>query len=206
MYTIRNWRGRFINNLIKNLGFTSYLELGISVGECWKEIELENKVGIDTWVQIEDNRVISTTTDEFFNLLDSSKKFDLVFIDADHEKNQVFKDFCNSYENLSEDGIILLHDINPIDKSNIHPHSLGNAYEFWIDLVEKYGKNCHVFVAFSEEMEGSIGIFFKKGSEFDSKKFGEILHVYEDFDNNRQKYVKDIQVSEEQIIEIQKSK
>lgn len=205
MYTIRNWRGRFINNLIKNLGFTSYLELGISVGECWKEIELENKVGIDNWVQIEDNRVISTTTDDFFNSL-KDIKFDLVFIDADHEKNQVFKDFCNSYDNLSEDGIILLHDINPIDKSNIHPHSLGNAYEFWIDLVDRYEKNCNVFVAFPDEMEGSIGVFFKKGSNFDRNEFGEILHTYEDLDSNREKYVKNIEISEEGILNIQKEK
>jgi hypothetical protein len=205
MYTIRNWRGRFINNLIKNLGFTSYLELGISVGECWKEIELENKVGIDNWVQIEDSRVISTTTDEFFNSL-KDRKFDLIFIDADHEKNQVFKDFCNSYDNLSENGIVLLHDINPIDESNIDPTRLGNAYEFWIDLVDRYESNCKVFVAFPEEMEGSIGLFFKKGSNFNKDLFGEILHSYSDFDENREKYVKSIQVTEEKIIEISNGK
>ena len=202
MYTIRNWRGKFINNIINNLELEAYLELGISVGECWREIELENKVGIDNWVQIEDGRIISTTTDEYFNSLDGSKKFDIVFIDADHEKNQVFKDFCNSYDNLSDNGIILLHDINPIDETNIVPERLGNAYEFWIDLVDKYEKNCGVFVAFADEMEGSIGIFFKKNSGFDKNGFGEILHKYSDIDNNREKYVKNIELTEDDIIKI----
>jgi hypothetical protein len=206
MYTIRNWRGKFINNIINNLELKSYLELGISVGECWREIELENKVGIDNCVQIGDNRLVSTTTDEYFESMDESKKFDLVFIDADHEKNQVFRDFCNSYDHLEDDGIILLHDINPIDESNIVPERLGNAYEFWIDLVDRYEKNCGVFVAFPEEMEGSIGVFFKKNSGFDKNNFGEIVHQYSDIDNNRDKYVKNIQLTEEKIKEIKNKK
>jgi hypothetical protein len=206
MYTIRNWRGKFINKLIKNLELKSYLELGISVGECWKEIEFENKIGIDNWVQIEDNRIIQSTTDDYFNSLQDSDRFDLVFIDADHEKNQVFKDFCNSYNHLSDNGIILLHDINPIDESNIDPTRLGNAYEFWIDLVDKYEDNCKVFVAFADEMEGSVGIFFKKGSNFNRDLFGEILHTYSDLNSNREKYIKNIQVTENQIEEIANGK
>jgi hypothetical protein len=96
--------------------------------------------------------------------------------------------------------------VKAIDESNIVPERLGNAYEFWIDLVDKYEKNCGVFVAFPEEMEGSIGVFFKKNSEFDKNSFGEIIHQYSDIDNNREKYVKNIQLTEEKIKELRNKK
>jgi predicted O-methyltransferase YrrM len=133
MYTVANWRGKFINSLIKDLGLKSYLELGISKGWCWQEIELENKTGIEINPEIQDNRIIKSTTDDFFKA--NSKKFDIIFIDADHEKGQVFKDFTNAYEALNDRGLVLLHDVNPLQKSDVSLSDMGTAYAFWVNLV-----------------------------------------------------------------------
>lgn len=199
---IRNWRGIFLNTLIKELEFKSYLELGIAVGECWNFIEIEDKVGIDTWVQIQDSRVLGTTTDNFF--ASNNKKFDLIYIDADHSRNQVEKDFFNSLDALSENGIIVMHDINPLEKGHIIRDGAGDCFRFWMDLVENYPGNLKTFVAFPEELEGSFGIFFQKGTLPKFKKDSED-QPYEVFDKQRQKFVSDFKVDLHTLIADYKS-
>lgn len=40
MYNIANWRGLFITDLVKDLNFNSYLELGVVSGYgCWYSVE-----------------------------------------------------------------------------------------------------------------------------------------------------------------------
>jgi hypothetical protein len=201
MYNIRNWRGIFIDSLIKNKDFKSYLELGISVGECWREISLDNKTGIDTWVQINDGRIIGTTTDEYFELIKGTTKFDLIFIDADHEKNQVFKDFTNSFECLNDGGIILMHDINPPIEEDVNLSALGTCFEFWMELVENYRENCLALVEFPLEREGSMGVFFKDEKGFNPSKIGELNKGYQYFDQNRDIYINSIKVTKEDLFE-----
>jgi hypothetical protein len=199
MYNIRNWRGKFIDSLIKNLEISSYLELGIAVGECWREIELSNKVGIDTWVQINDDRIISTTTDQYFDSIRDVRKFDLVFIDADHEKNQVFKDFTNAFECLNEGGIILMHDINPPTREDIALTELGTCFEFWMSLVDNYRENCSALVEFPEEREGSMGVFVKDAKKFDKSLIAELDRGYDYFDSNREFYINSISLKKEDL-------
>lgn len=194
---IRNWRGIFLNILIKQLGFKSYLELGIAVGECWQFIELEDKVGIDTRVQIDDPRVLCSTTDNFFN--SNNKKFDLIYIDADHSRNQVEKDFFNSLNALTENGIIVMHDINPLEEWHIDKNGAGDCFRFWMDLVENYPDHLKTFVAFPDELEGSFGIFFQKGTLPEFKKNPED-QPYEVFDTQRQKFVADFKVDLQTLI------
>ena len=201
MYNIRTWRGKFIDSLIKNAGINSYLELGISVGECWREIELENKVGIDNWVQISDERVLSTTTDLYFESMKGKVKFDLIFIDADHEKNQVFKDFTNSFDCLNDGGIILMHDINPPTKEDTGLTELGTCFEFWMSLVDNYRENCNALVEFPEEREGSMGVFIKNGNKFDKSLIGDLNRGYEYFDSNRDLYINSIALKKEGLFD-----
>lgn len=203
MYTVKNWRGKFINSLIKDLNLKSYLELGISKGWCWEEIELQNKTGIEINPEISDSRIIKSTTDDYFNSLDQYKKFDIIFIDADHEKNQVFKDFKNSYNVLNDDGLILMHDVNPIAEENIVLTELGTAFEFWIDLVDTHKEATKLFIGIPGEREGSIGIYFKNKKKFDEFLITNMNHSYSYFNNNREKYVDSVKCSYEDLIKFQ---
>jgi len=58
------------------------------------------------------------TSDSFFETLDPSQKFDIIFIDGLHLDHQVDKDIENSLKHLEEGGTILLHDCNPPTKDH----------------------------------------------------------------------------------------
>ena len=146
------WKGNLINDIIRESNFYSYLELGVDKGSTYNLIYCKKKVGVDTYPKFE-GLVKSTTSDFFINNEDF---FDLIYIDACHEKYQVLEDFKNSYSFLSENGIIIFHDINPPTLSTTLSTFCGNVYEFWIEL-EKYAK-IHVF----EYVDGdTVGIFLK---------------------------------------------
>lgn len=100
---------QIINKLIKDNGYTSYLEIGVQNGKSLKTIECSEKVGVDPNSHIEG--VIKKTSDEFFSKL--KRKFDIIFIDGLHHADQVIKDIVNSMKSLNKGGVIVVHDINP---------------------------------------------------------------------------------------------
>lgn len=112
---------------LKDAGFLNrYLELGIRNGACFNEIApLVNEayaVDIDPlcFKAIKQNKNLNWfngTTDDFFMRHDINKKFDLIFIDADHSHKSSLKDFESSFKFINENGLILLHDTYPPDES-----------------------------------------------------------------------------------------
>ena len=205
MYDLKNWRGKFINNLIKDLQLQSYLELGISKGWCWEEVELNNKVGVEINPEIGDSRIVKSTTDDYFLNLDHNKKFDIVFIDADHQRDQVFKDFTNSYNSLSENGLILMHDVNPLCEFDTRPTGLGTSFQFWIDLVNTHESAVKLFIGIPNHCEGSIGIYFKNKKQFIPELIKCDNYSFDYFDQNRVKYVNNVESSYDNLIAFYKN-
>jgi len=196
------WRGEFFNKIIKELNYSSYLELGVSTGECcWNIVECDRKVGVDSNPTLDIPNVICTTTDEYFASLDNNVKFDLIFIDAYHEKYQVYKDFCNSLNHLTPNGIIVFHDIYPLSKQNINIQTAnGNVYELWIELVNKYNSQVSVVIGYPGNDEGTIGIYFNSSSKFNRNSIDVIEHSYEYFFDNLKKYIYDKELKYDQVI------
>ena len=198
------WRGRFFNQLIKQLNYSSYLELGVSTGKyCWDVVECANKVGVDSNPDLNISGVICSTTDDYFNSLDSNTKFDLIFIDAFHEKNQVYKDFCNSLRYLNPGGVVVLHDIYPLNKENCNINtSNGNVYEFWIELVNNYELETAVVIGNPGDDEGTVGVYIPTSKQnFDSNLIKEMNYTYEYFSENIHKYIFRKTFNETEIIE-----
>ena len=108
-------RYEIINRIIESKGYKNYLEIGVRDGECFREINCENKVGVDPAPATYDTTHIMTS-DTFFKDLSTDTKFDIVFIDGLHLDHQVDKDIENSLKYLSEGGTIVLHDCNPPTK------------------------------------------------------------------------------------------
>ena len=141
-----------IVEFVKFCDFTSFLELGIGPGHlCPKlndeiqenshNIRLERIVGVD---QLDKRDILPpggkvkyfhATTDEFFK--DNTEQFDCVFIDAKHEYKQCHRDFNNSLEVLTENGLIFLHDTYPGGPCDLNDSSSGDVYRTYIDLVER---------------------------------------------------------------------
>lgn len=182
-YNTHDWKGFLINDLISDLNYKSYLELGVSIGESWKLISCENKIGVDNNINVanEFDGVVHATTDDYF--LNNKDKFDLIYIDALHEKNQVYKDFKNSFNVLNDSGVIIFHDINPLDISQTHPNSSEDVFELWIELSKIY----KVYVIKGYEGD-SIGVFIKS----ENSKFIDIEvkdYTYQFFSENREDFI-----------------
>lgn len=187
------WTSSLFNQIIFELGYSSYLELGVAAGNCWNNVVCESKTGVDStndtmWHL---NDVLSKTTDEYFQSIENtSTKFDLVYIDACHEKYQVYKDFCNSLNHLNSCGMVVFHDIYPLRKedTNIQTGN-GNVYEFWIELVNHYNDQTFVIEGEPEHPEGTVGIYLNPDKNFNSNLIVGIDHSYEYFYDNVDKYI-----------------
>jgi hypothetical protein len=183
-YNTHDWKGFLINDLISDLNYKSYLELGVSIGESWKLISCENKIGVDNNINVanEFDGVVHATTDDYF--LNNKDKFDLIYIDALHEKNQVYKDFKNSFNVLNDSGVIIFHDVNPFDISQTHFNSSGDVFELWIELAKTY----KVYIIKNEYDGDSVGIFIKsKNSKFIDIEVKD--YTYQFFSENREDFI-----------------
>jgi hypothetical protein len=189
-YNTNDWKGFLINDLISDLKYQSYLELGVSLGESWDRITCDKKIGVDNNINVANkfDGVIHSTTDDYF--LNNKDKFDLIYIDALHEKNQVYKDFKNSFNSLNDSGIIIFHDINPISIEQTDFGSSGDIFELWIEISKKY--KVYVFNGLDGD---SVGIFIKnKNSKFIDVEIEN--HTYEFFSENREDFISYINYEE----------
>jgi hypothetical protein len=115
-------RSAVINYLIKTLNrSTLYLEVGVrDPADNFDLIVAEKKYSVDPGVEFKRNPVdFGMTSDEFFhqldlsNVLDTSVRFDVIFIDGLHLADQVHRDIQNALRYLAVDGFIIMHDCNP---------------------------------------------------------------------------------------------
>lgn len=121
--------------LIKLLQPETYVELGIRKGYTFNQIAplVKRAVGID--VEIRDSiirapnvELIEKTTDEASIIWEDP--IDFLFIDADHTRRQVLKDFENFSKFVREGtGIIAMHDTHPINESLLSDDKCSNAWE-----------------------------------------------------------------------------
>lgn len=110
-----------------------YLELGIAKAKCFNKVAgwfdeawaVDINKGAYKYIDmfllkggIDNKREVyfdENSTDNFFKL-PGLKKFNLIFIDANHDFGYVKKDFINSWKVLGDNGIIILHDTYPPDR------------------------------------------------------------------------------------------
>ena len=80
------------------------------------------------------------TSDNFFDKIkkENISKFDLVFIDGDHSKEQVIKDFINVKDMVIDDGFVLLHDTYPCDERMTKSCYSDNAWEAVLYIKQNF--------------------------------------------------------------------
>jgi len=139
--------------LIDNLGYQSYLEIGIEDGKNFNALTLGGgaiKVGIDP---AKKSRRVAThpmTSDAYFDKY-PSQTFDLVFIDGLHEADQVLRDVNHALTVLNDGGTIVCHDLNPGSyQRQVVPRAkgsgawLGDCWKAWVALRRR--ANLSMFV------------------------------------------------------------
>jgi hypothetical protein len=123
---------KIINDLYENKDI-KYLELGLNCGTNFNSLLIKNKKSVDIkFSQVKPTYLM--TTDKFFE--QNSENFDLIYVDADHEYSQVIKDYNNSVDCISKNGIIFLHDLYPPDENHTNPELCYNSYKILNYFVE----------------------------------------------------------------------
>ncbi len=117
-----------INKLINLMGYTSYLEVGVSKGNTFISIDAKDKTAVDPNFRFDpeeppyiDAGIYYQESSDVFFARHSNKKFDLIFLDGLHTFNQTLRDFCNAIEVLNPRGVIIIDDTYPADIYSAHP-------------------------------------------------------------------------------------
>lgn len=101
----------------------TYLELGINDNQNFNAINAKIKDSVD----INGNAIFNMTTDKFFDVIDKSKKYEVIFIDANHDYEFVLRDFNNSTKHATK--WIIIHDMIPPDFAHTDSRLCSDSYK-----------------------------------------------------------------------------
>jgi hypothetical protein len=133
-----SWHVEFITRLARLLRPEVYVELGLYQAELLNEVAsfAGQAIGVDKdpacghYVRKAPNvRFVAGTTDAFAEECRRlGLQIDLLFIDADHCREAVLRDFRNYLPLVRPQGLILFHDTHPGDASLLDPGYCCDAY------------------------------------------------------------------------------
>jgi len=172
-----------INEIINRFNYTSYVEIGVSDGDCFNQVDIKNKIGVDPDMRSKATNFV--TSDEFF--AKNKYKYDLFFIDGLHHSDQTYKDILNSLEVLNKGGTIVLHDVNPISENSQEvirktKQWNGNVWMAWIKLRNERND----LEMFCINVDMGVGII-RMGKQL-TLNIQEKLN-YKNLDKNREKWL-----------------
>lgn len=119
-----NYSARRLNKLLETMSPSArYLEIGVETGQTFFDVAASFKTAVDPKFLFDlDNaqhsdssKFFQITSDMFFCMIDTSLKYDLVFLDGLHSWEQTYRDFCNSLLVTHDKSVIVLDDIFPSD-------------------------------------------------------------------------------------------
>ena len=132
------WHISFIEELARHVRPEVYVELGVHRAELFNQVipYAGRLVGVDVdptsggFMRKSDNtRFVCGTTEEFVQeLRQAPLEIDMLFIDADHSCESVYKDFTDYFPFVKQQGLILLHDTHPGNAQLLEPGWCGDAY------------------------------------------------------------------------------
>lgn len=133
-----------IEHLARWIKPINYLEIGVRYGTTYNLVKNHAKncflVDVDFLdLDYSDNTIkFEMTSDSFFECFDESIKFCLAFIDGDHSKEQVLKDFINVKDRVIDDGFVILHDTYPCDSRMENPGFSGDAWKTALHIKQNF--------------------------------------------------------------------
>lgn len=159
----QSWLREFHQKIIPEV----YLEVGVYNGATLALAHNSARVvGVDPYPLIKSRlpaptQIFDIPSDEFFekyvlrNIAGSEA--DLVFIDGLHEYRQCFRDVCNAILNSKDTGVIIVHDILPVDQESASAirktvHWPGDVYKTIAALTD-----------FSQELRVSLVFTYPSG-------------------------------------------
>jgi hypothetical protein len=138
-----------INHLIKEKGYKSYLEIGVQYPQSnFFKVNAEYKTGVEPYpvADMLNKSIVELTSDMFFKSLEDNVKYDIIFIDGLHTREQCRQDIYNSLKHLNEGGCILVHDCLPTaeyqtSKDDNGKEWTGDVWKAIVDIQYRKGVN-----------------------------------------------------------------
>jgi hypothetical protein len=125
----------FLKKLFRQKKFKTYLEIGVFKGRVFFSVPAHNKIAVDPEFQFAAPKKVKKlfrrvsnlwakfyekTSDDFFSedatKLFQKNKIDVCLVDGMHEYDFALRDIENSLKFLQKNGVILVHDCNPVSK------------------------------------------------------------------------------------------
>ena len=211
-----------IQKIINNKKGGTYLEIGVLAGDTFLRIKASHKLGVDPSFEISPtkklryylknwanffNKYFHMDSDTFFDtqhILLSKTGLDVAFIDGLHTFSQTLEDVENALRYLNKNGVIILHDCNPLSEVAALPaKSIGEIQKLnppgftgiwngdvWktIAYLRATRKDLHVFVL---DCDFGLGVITKGTPENLLECSAEEVNnlSYSDLSSNRQSII-----------------
>jgi hypothetical protein len=213
-------RDKVIQEAINRLGAQTYLEIGVEKGKNFFLIKAPQKFAVDPKFRIKlklklqhflDYRkslFFERTSDDFFTYdapsVLKARTIDLAFIDGLHTFEQSLRDFDNCLKYLTEGGLILLHDCNPLTPEAAAPaSSIQGMYNEFPDrksndwngdvwktiLYLQTRPDLEVFVLDCDHGVGVVRKVTENPTKLNYSRQDIDNFTYQDFDSNRAKFL-----------------
>lgn len=126
-----------IMNTLNGIEDKSYLELGVFKNYNFNAIKSNNKFSVD----LNGRALFTGTTDDYFDSIDENKKFDIIFIDANHDYDYVLRDFNNAIDHCNE--WILIHDMIPNNLEETRSDRCSDSYKLLYYFLKETNFNVY---------------------------------------------------------------
>ncbi|MFL5741866.1 MAG: class I SAM-dependent methyltransferase [Flavisolibacter sp.] len=164
----------FIERLIKEKRFRSYLEIGVFLGKVFFNVSAQKKIAVDPEFRFglyrKAKRVFKKinnlwakfyekTSDDFFAKdaprIYSNKDLDLCLVDGMHEYQFALRDVENALKFLQSHGVIIMHDCNPQTAAE------ASSFEEWKKINFKSNWNGDVWktILHLRSLRNDINVF-----------------------------------------------
>lgn len=116
----------YINHALKLLAGTSYLEIGVRDGSCFRSIRAPLRIGVDPFRSPEmqtlqgGEEFYQLESDQFFaqhaRRVLREHSVQVALVDGLHEFHQALRDIFNLMPYMDRKGVIFVHDCNPLTR------------------------------------------------------------------------------------------
>lgn len=182
-----NWHEDFIVYLASQYRPKVYVELGLYQCELLNKVVpyADTLIGVDISAEAgrlmtvsEKTTFVNSTTDQFAEALKQNPiSIDMLFIDADHSKESVLKDFWNFFPFVNDHGLILLHDTHPKNLQYTDKGYCGDAYL----VIEELKKHSDEFEMMTIPIHPGLTLIRKRKTQLLWESGGNVSTINADY-------------------------